>query len=299
MIGGAHIDRKGAMEADYIEGASIPGTIEEVVGGGALNVAANMSRLGFDVTFISPRANDVNSNHVAKTVSQFDIKDRPVTCRGTTPSYTALLDRHGDLIAALADMKLYDNLASEEFLTDDVIYQLKRCHILITDANLPEKILIEISKRIPSNCHWYAIAVSPAKIVRYLPVIKRINCLAMNINEAKAISSTTNLSDLRTTFEQLGLRGSIVTNGAEEIIGFLHGSEQIRLKPKPVQNIVDVTGAGDATLSGFVAMIERKNGIKQALEFGMSAARLTIRIKGAQHPLLTNDLIQKELEQTK
>ena len=117
IIGGAHIDRKGAMETDYIIGASIPGTIEEVVGGGAFNVAANLSRLGSEVTFISPRADDTNSIKVANAIKPLSISDNPVICGGSTPSYTALIDRHGELVAALADMKLYDNLSSETFLT--------------------------------------------------------------------------------------------------------------------------------------------------------------------------------------
>lgn len=297
IIGGAHIDRKGAMETDYIIGASIPGTIEEVVGGGAFNVAANLSRLGSEVTFISPRADDTNSIKVANAIKPLSISDKSVFCEGSTPSYTALIDRHGELVAALADMKLYDNLSSEAFLKNDVITELENCGILITDANLPEDVFIRISKTISDDCHWYAIAVSPAKVKRYLPVIERIDCLAMNMNEAKAITDRSNSSDLRKTLEQLGLRGAIITNGADEIIAYLNGSEHITLKPKAVDDVADVTGAGDATLSGFVSVIETGGGIKQALEFGITAARLTIAIKGAQHPLLTNDLVLKELEQ--
>lgn len=288
------------METDYIIGASIPGTIEEVVGGGAFNVAANLSRLGSEVTFISPRAKDTNSIKVANAIKPLSIRDKPVICEGSTPSYTALIDRHGELVAALADMKLYDNLSSEAFLKDDVITELKSCSILITDANLPEDVLVQISQTIADDCHWYAIAVSPAKVKRYLPVIGRIDCLAMNMNEAKAItdnSVSSDFSELRKSLDQLGLRGAIITNGADEIIAYLNGLEHITLKPKAVDNVADVTGAGDATLSGFVSIIETGGGIKQALEFGITTARLTIAIKGAQHPLLTSDLVLKELEQ--
>ena len=298
ILGGAHIDRKGAMEDDYIEGASIPGTIEEVVGGGAFNVAANLSRLGCDVTFISPRAQDTNAAYVAETIKPLNIEDKPVICSGSTPSYTALLDRHGELIAALADMKLYDGLTRGDFLTAQVRDELKNSKILITDANLTEELLIEIANHIPDDCHWYAIAVSPAKVVRYLPVLKRINCLAMNLNEAKAITKLSEPSEMPEALMQLGLRGAIITNGANDIIGFLEGHSPISLTPSPATNVIDVTGAGDATLSGFVTMIEKDHTIKDALEFGMAAARLTIAIKGAQHPSLTHDLVQQELEQS-
>jgi pseudouridine kinase len=299
ILGGAHIDRKGAMEEDYFEGASIPGTIEEVVGGGAFNVAANLSRLKIDVSFISPRAKDVNAAHVAKTIEQLNIKDKPITCTGNTPSYTALLDRNGELIAALADMKLYDDLTSAEFLTDQVVKTLEDSKVLITDANLPKELLIEIAQRIPDDCHWYAIAVSPAKVMRYLPVLDRITCLAMNMNEAKAITKTSDVSDIPQALKQLGLHGAIITDGANDITAFLEGDETIVLTPSPATNILDVTGAGDATLSGFVTMIETDHTIKDALEFGMAAARLTIGIKGAQHPSLTYDLVQQELAQTR
>ncbi|MEO9459163.1 MAG: carbohydrate kinase family protein [Lentilitoribacter sp.] len=298
VIGGAHIDRKGAMETDYIIGASIPGTIQEVVGGGAFNVAANLSRLGRDVTFISPRADDTNAKLVANTIKPLDINDQPVSCEGKTPSYTALIDKNGELVAALADMKLYDGLTCEDFLTDNVIDHLRSCRILITDANLPEDVLARISKTISSDCRWYAIAVSPAKVMRYLPVIKRLDCLAMNMNEARAITAKSDSFEVRSSLKQLSLRGAIITNGADNTVGYLNGSDEVTLKPQQVNNIVDVTGAGDATLSGFVAQIEDGHKIQHALEFGMAAARLTIAINGAQHPLLSNDLVQKELEQT-
>lgn len=296
VIGGAHIDRKGEMSGDYIQGSSIPGLITESTGGGAYNVAANLANLGWNIQFISPRASDMGGKTVTESIeSHANISDMPVKCAGNTPSYTALIDKHGELIAALADMQLYDDQTAETFLTIDVETAVKACKILVTDANLSEDIMQKIALILPPSAQWFAIAVSPAKITRYRSVLNRINCLAMNRNEAHALTGSDEIPRAISELKKMGLDGAIITNGAEPATCYMTQSEPVQVTPLQAKHIQDVTGAGDATLSGFISALQNGYDTELALKHGIAAAQLTISVKGAQNPHLSKKLIQQTL----
>jgi sugar/nucleoside kinase (ribokinase family) len=108
VLGGAHIDRRGRISGTTTEGASNPGSWFEEAGGGGFNAARNLARLGFDVTMISPRGGDPTGEMVGEAADYAGVHDRPfVFLDRKTPSYTAIIERDGNLVIALADMDLY------------------------------------------------------------------------------------------------------------------------------------------------------------------------------------------------
>ena len=108
-VGGAHIDRRGQMTSPFVPGASIPGTMREDVGGGAFNALRNAVGRGAAGSLLSMRGGDAAGDTVARAIAQAGIADlSAVFLDRATPSYTALLDREGDVVAALADMALYE-----------------------------------------------------------------------------------------------------------------------------------------------------------------------------------------------
>jgi sugar/nucleoside kinase (ribokinase family) len=105
VLGGAHIDRRGRIAGETAPGASNPGSWFEEPGGGGFNAARNLARLGFDVTMISPRGGDPIGEMVSEAADFAGISDRPfVFLDRKTPSYTAIIEKDGNLVIALADM---------------------------------------------------------------------------------------------------------------------------------------------------------------------------------------------------
>lgn len=105
VLGGAHIDRRGRISGETAPGASNPGTWFEEPGGGGFNAARNLARLGFQVTMISPRGGDPMGETVGEAADFAGIDDRPfVFLDRKTPSYTAIIEKDGNLVIALADM---------------------------------------------------------------------------------------------------------------------------------------------------------------------------------------------------
>lgn len=300
VIGGAHIDRKGKMQAPYFKGSSIPGTMTDAIGGGAFNVAVNLARLDELVLFASPRTDDASAIDIQTAINNMkNMSDLPIKTKGRTPSYTAMIDQDGEMIAALADMDLYDGLETSRFLTDELRIKLQNCKILVTDANLPEAILGEISKLISLDTLWYAIATSPAKIIKYKDVLEKITLLAMNKNEAMALTNLDGLPQTTSTFipllKAMGLGGAIITDGEAPLACYMTDETPLEILPPELSKVIDVTGAGDATIAAFISSIDNKAPLKRALENAIAAAQITIGFDGAQNPQLSQSKIKERL----
>ena len=100
--GGAHIDRRGRVSGTYVPGASNPGIMREEVGGGVFNALRNAVRRGCAGSLLSLRGGDIAGETVARAVRQAGIDDLSATFLDrATPSYTALVEANGDVVAGL------------------------------------------------------------------------------------------------------------------------------------------------------------------------------------------------------
>ena len=220
------------IEAETTPGASNPGHWMEEAGGGGFNAARNLSRLGFEVRIISPRGGDVTGEAVAAAARQAGVEDTPfVFLDRRTPSYTAILERDGNLVIALADMDLYKLFTPRRLRVRSVREAIRSTDIILCDANLPEDTLtaIGLAARVCGKM-LAAIAISPAKAVK--------------------------------------------------------------LVPPRIDDVKDVTGAGDAMASGYLSAIAEGATITQALRLGAAAAALTVQSPFATSPDLSKNGVE-------
>jgi len=241
------------------------------------NALRAASRLGGQCSLFSVRGGDRNGEAVAQAISEAGIADlSAVFLDRATPTYTALLNEHGDVAAALADMELYDVGFARQMRRRQLRTAAQESDALLCDANLPEtalRLLFESAAGKPA----FAIAVSPAKVVRLRSVLHDLRCLFLNRNEAAAllgdeVGSAMALAD---ALAAAGLGGAVVTDGAERIVGWDGASAFTLQAPRP-KRIVDVTGAGDAlagaTALGCVAGLA----LNEAVRHGVAAAMLVV-----------------------
>jgi pseudouridine kinase len=295
VLGGAHIDRRGMIETETAPGASNPGSWMEEAGGGGFNAARNLSRLGFQVRIIAPRGGDVTGEAVAEAARQAGVEDTPFTFLDRrTPSYTAILERDGNLVIALADMDLYKLFTPRRLKVRAVREAITASDILLCDANLPEDTLAALGL-VARACEkpLAAIAISPAKAVKLKAALADIDILFMNEAEARALTGETaaDVRDWPDILRKAGLSGGVVTRGASEVVAF-DGNTKAILHPPLIREVKDVTGAGDAMASGYLAAIAEGKTIAEALRRGAAAAAITV-----QSPFATsNDLSKDSVE---
>ncbi|MBX3582539.1 MAG: carbohydrate kinase family protein [Rhizobiaceae bacterium] len=277
-IGGAHIDRRGQMTSAFIPGASIPGTMREDVGGGAFNALRSAVQRNVAGAMISVRGGDAAGEAVAKALSAAGVEDlSAIFLDRSTPSYTALLDRSGDVVAALADMQLYELAFPKQLRRAKMREEIARADAVLCDANIPEAGLQKLAS-LATGKPLFAIAISPAKAVRLREVLPALSLIYMNLREANALAGTDASDSVKATIAGLrkaGLASGVITQGEGPVVAF-NPSGAICLTPPKPRHVADVTGAGDALAGAMTAALLANVPAGDALREGVAAALMAI-----------------------
>lgn len=286
-VGSAHIERRGRMAIDYVAGASVPGTMREDVGGGTFNALRMAVRRGARGTLMSVRGGDGAGMRVAETMIAEGITDASaIFLDRPTPSHTALLDRHGRVVAALADLNLYDIAFPKQMRRAKIRAEIAGAEALLADADLPEAALDRLIAA-AAGTPVFALATSPAKSVRLRSALPQLSCLFMNRKEAAALAAgdedaedavRLQSGDPLILVERLNERGlacGVITDGSKPIIAFDH-EKRWQIRPPKPRRIVDVSGAGDALAGATIAALLRGVTYIEAAREGAAAALLAI-----------------------
>jgi sugar/nucleoside kinase (ribokinase family) len=124
----------------------------------------------------------------------------------------------------------------------------------------------------------FAIAISPAKVMRLKPVLSGLSVLFMNRREAAALTDLGDAAPQQEIVEalrQAGLAGGVITAGGALVLGFDRESTFSIATPAP-RGVADVTGAGDALAGATVAGLLGGLPLREATRQGMAAATLAI-----------------------
>ena len=275
-VGGAHIDRRGQISGEHVPGASNPGTMREEPGGGALNAAAAARQLGARVMLLSARGGDAQGAAVARAIKDAGLEDLSSTFLDrSTATYTAILDRHGDVVTALADMAIYETALPRLITRRATRDAIAASKAILADANLPVESLRRLMA-LAGEKPVFIIAVSPAKAVRLDGLLGGVSCLFLNVREAKALAgihSTGEIApaDILARLAQAGLSRAVMTNGPADVWLLDHGAVS-SLTPPKTRKIADVTGAGDALAGVTAASLLLGSSFNAAVRAGIAAA---------------------------
>lgn len=280
VMGGAHVDRRGRIAGETAPGASNPGAWFVEAGGGAFNAARNLSRLGHRVRLVSPRGGDADGDIVAAAAAAAGVEDSPfIFLDRATPSYTAIIERDGNLVIALADMELYRLFSPRRIQQRAMREAIAAAAVILTDANLPAETLAAMCDAArDAGVPTAGIAISPAKVGRFQNCLPALSFLFMNEAEARTLTGVApeNAADWPLALRAAGLSAGVVTRGGKGVIAF-DETRAALIVPPEIPALGDVTGAGDSLASGFLSAWMGGADIGQALRHGVAAATITVR----------------------
>ena len=280
VMGGAHVDRRGRLAGETVPGASNPGAWFVEAGGGAFNAARNLARLGHRVRLVSPRGGDADGDIVAAAAEAAGVEDTPFTFLDrATPSYTAIIERDGNLVIALADMELYRLFSPRRLQQRAMREAMQAAGLILTDANLPAETLAAMTGAArTAGVPIAGIAISPAKVVRFRESLSALAFLFMNEAEARTLTGEApdDPADWPKALRATGLGAGVVTRGGRGVIAFDQESAAL-VVPPDIPALGDVTGAGDSLASGFLSAWTGGATICEALRHGVAAAAITVR----------------------
>jgi pseudouridine kinase len=297
-IGAMHLDVKARLTGETHPGTSNPAVTVRTPGGVAGNVARNLGRLGLPVTLFSMVGDDAAGHSLlgelhAASVDTSGVRHSPGP---PTASYLAILDREGRLLLAAADMEVYGGL--DPAWADRVGPALSEFDAWVMDANLPAATIAGLI-RYAGKALLLADPVSVPKTPRLAAVLPRLDVVFPDRAEALALAGLPSEGEasvvaaaaairergVRRVVVSLGRRGAYVDDGVKPR----------QVPALPARSVVDVTGAGDAQIAGYVYGLSREGTGHAPIDWGMAASSLTVETIDSVRTDLTPALLANRL----
>jgi pseudouridine kinase len=283
-VGGANVDRKLYAKEEITAGTSNPVKSSRTVGGVARNIAENLGRLGEQVALISVSGNDLEWKEIYDVSSPFmNLEHVTQFENSSTGSYTAVLDRNGDLSIALADMDIFEKITPELVKKNSTILRSAKC--IVVDLNCPAE-TIEFLCSFTSNHHipLVIIPVSSPKMNRLPKTLDAVSWLIVNKDETETFMNIkiNDDKDWERSVEKwldLGVKNVIVTNGSKGVLTGSKDGEIRYFSAIEAPMVVDVTGAGDSFCSGVIYSWLQKKEFDYIIKSGLVNAQKTILSK--------------------
>ncbi|WP_068314543.1 carbohydrate kinase family protein [Polycladidibacter hongkongensis] len=296
VIGAIHLDRIAHAVVPILQDTSTPGSIEPKPGGVATNISRALARLQQAPALIGCLGADADGRFLMENLAQSGVDTAGINMLEDqrTGSYLALHQPDGELFAAIADSEITASipLPSQHHLPA----KLQDAQIWLCETNLEPSYLQALAackgKRLLA-----ADTVSIAKAPRLRPLLPYLDLLFTNKAEAAALldlPQETGTEELASTLAAKGCGTVAITNSSKPLT--LYAAGQLSNLPVLPANIVDVTGAGDAFIAGFLAAFASDNkDPHRAAYHGLTASAIAVEATGAAPTSLSQDAIQKRL----
>ena len=285
-IGAAHVDRMARAVEHVVMGSSNPVATATAAGGVARNVAETLAHLGCAVALYSVVGDDRDGADVAAgaALCGIDVAGVRRTARHPTASYTAVLDRAGELVVGLADMAIYEVL--DIAWADAVGPMLADWPLWFVDANLPAPTIEHLLRQRSGETVVLADPVSAAKSVRLAGCLDQIDVIFPDKAEATrlsgvAVSGPDDAAAAAAVLRAGGVGTVVLSLGVAGV--YLADRSGGRLVPPLPARLRDVTGAGDALVGGFIYGLAVGQD-RAAVHYGLAAASLAVEADRAVPP---------------
>lgn len=293
-FGALHYDSVAQCFEPFALRTSNPVRARTVPGGVAHNVARNLAGLGATVGLSSLVGGDGEGDRLLSLLDDYRI-DRKLVQRlsdSTTARYTAVLGPDGELAAGLADMEIYERYDIQHL--ERHLAQARRWPVWLADANLPEETLAQLARQ-KGDRLLCAAPVSAAKALRWRDCLAQVDILVANALEAEALTGIAVADrDAAVAAAQAlraqGPRYVVVTRGSDGVV--LASGDTTGHWGVPDRPVVDVNGAGDAFLAGFLYFLGRGGTPVEAVSGGLALASLTAEAEAPVRPDLKPALVQ-------
>lgn len=298
-FGALHTDRRATARAPIELGSSNPVEITEGFGGVARNIAENLARFGEDVTFVGRVGTDAPAAALVAHLASLRVDSRHVTRSPDSPtgSYTALLSPDGELVVAMADVAIHDELIPD--VVELAAAELGAADLWILDTNLPTETLRHLIAHQSATAPIAVDGVSVAKVSKLAGLLSGIDVLFVNEKEASTLATGEATTDYRNAADALrdAGAGTVVVGRGTDGIYLLSEDTEIDVPALPA-DIVDVTGAGDSLVAGLLHAHLAGSDWEAAARFGVATATLTVEHPGSVWSEISERRVRKRLGPT-
>ena len=252
-IGAAFVDEIFHMKEKMILASTVEASINKTAGGVARNIAHQLTLLGVEVQLITVFGNDADGDWLKQVCFNAGVKIKAsITKEGLSGKYTAILNIDGSLFTGFltnAGTKLItpQHLEKHKALLQSASY-------LLADANISAEAgewLLSFSNETGIPLILEPVSVPPARKFRDIN-LGGLHLVTPNEDELPALCSEKALFTQHQVEELLakGVENVWLHNGKSG--SAIYNKERSITLRAPEIEVVDCTGAGDGSLSGFI-----------------------------------------------
>ncbi|WP_310619219.1 carbohydrate kinase family protein [Flexibacterium corallicola] len=297
VFGAIHADRVAHAFQLIAKDTSTPGKISLCAGGVGTNIALALARLDLSPAIVGCVGDDADGRWISDFLGERGVLTQCIQrIEGArTGSYLALHNPAGDLFAAISDSEITAKVA----LPTKELWPapLENSEIWFCETNLEPQLLQIIAEQ-KGHRKLAADTVSIAKAGRLRPILSQIDCLFTNRHEAAALLETRTeqpTKDMAKALIDLGCKLVSITDGPQALT--VAKGSALHSLPVTRRETVDVTGAGDAFIAGFLrAQWQGKPTLDCAYD-GLAASSITIEATGAAPATLTVAAMDKRCKE--
>ncbi|MFH1376606.1 MAG: carbohydrate kinase family protein [Candidatus Woesearchaeota archaeon] len=262
-------------------------------GGGGLNSAVALSKLGVRTGFLGGIGNDKNGEIILKELRKNKVKFIGTISKKST-GFSVILDTREKHRTILTNKGASDHLNFNKLKLRKLKTKWFRFSSMEKESHNTEIKLANFAKK---NKIKICFAPSMYQLIKGIKpvknILKKTDLLILNKEEASMLVKK---GDILKGLHKLGPKIVCITDGEKEVIvsdkKYKYGA-----KPQKVK-ATEKTGAGDAFSSAFLAGLIKKNDIGVAIKAGILNAQSTIQKFGSKNGLLTRLEILKKLTLT-
>lgn len=283
VIGDVFIDIKGFSTSTYIPYGRNLGTIQQIHGGVARNVAEDIANVELEPVFVGTVDDDAMGEAVIQKLNRHKVDTRYMkTVKNGMGTWLAVFDHNGDVVASVSKRPEHEAMVQIlEESGDEIFANADSIAIEIDmDQEVTKKTFALAEKY---NKKVYALVSNMSVAIERRDLIRKTECFVCNQQEAGILFSE-NYDDI--TPEELyqilperirsaKISKMVVTMGDKgAVYATLDGENGIC--PALKVDVVDTTGAGDAFFSGVCLGLTYGKTLQEACVIGTRLASTVI-----------------------
>ena len=297
-VGAAHVDVHGRSRKSIIMRDSNPGYMATSVGGVTRNILENLARQGVSVALLSAVGDDLYGEKIVRdsTLAGIDMSYLMRKPGATSSSYIAILDEKGDMLLGMSDMRIIEDLPTAYL--DENAGLLRDADAIVCDACLPMALLDHLVSEAAVGTPVLIDPVSTAYARQMEPIAGKFYAMKPNVMELSILSGkpTETEAQIERACEALlarGVRRIAVSRGEKGC--YYADAEGTRLfrSLRPVSQMVNATGAGDAFLAGFTHALVDGLPVEQMLDYALASGITAIQSMTTINPDMSDALVKE------
>lgn len=297
-IGAANVDIHGHSKAPIRLRDSNPGRMHISAGGVTRNVCDNLSRLGVSVKLITALGDDVYAAQIRREceAAGIDLTHSMKVENHPSSTYLSILDETGDMLVAMSDMSVLQKMDIDYLQTKAGV--IAGAKLITCDSGLPRETLEGILNLFGSQQPIFIDPVSCAYAEKIKPFVGKFHTIKPNLLETEILSGQkiTSHAELEKACDCLleqGVRRIFVSLGKD---GCYYADQQgirIHRKLKPLDEMVNATGGGDAFMAAVIYATLESLPIEETLELALAAGTAAISHERTINPYISIDLLKQ------